>query len=421
MQRKNWKLWVAVAACLALIIGILVIGNPFKQERPDITAPADQQANSNTIPPTSPSGMATQLLLSTDDAGSRCPMRGCIGRYDVVEAPVDYIYEGMVVTAKATQVLEDTYFFYDDHLKTPYRLVKMETLKVLHGEKMVSYFYYLQKQSDSTDLLSYDALVMDCLHPYGYEGSVLYNKTANAPERMPLMLFGSVYQNSIFGYKSGSSTSLEELEAEVINNKHFELANVPSVQSIEDITSQEAKDALEYVQNTDNGLFIPTASNRVLYYSPNIQYQARRYIYGYPTTETVRIWIDKAEYSESKFTKEDLAELVDLEPAITAVKEAFGNGSIQPPHISNAQSMELKEHFIFGWYCKGKDGVYGIIRLTFRYIGGYDDMYFIVTVDSEEPKQIDRDDLLALAGSADDYIYLGDYDSHGMTRLGHYG
>ena len=229
------------------------------------------------------------------------------------------------------------------------------------------------------------------------------------------------YQNSVFGYKSGSSTSLEELEAEVISSKHFELANVPSVQSIEDITSQEAKDALEYVQNTDNGLFIPTASNLVLYYSPKIQYQARRYIYGYPTTETVRIWIDKAEYSESKFTKEDLAELVDLEPAITAVKEAFGDGNIHPPHIADAQSVEIKEHFIFGWYCKGKDGVYGIIRLTFRYVGGYDDAYFIVTGDSKEPQQINRNSLLELVGTADDYIYLGDYNSEGMTQLGHYG
>ena len=421
MKFNNWKLWTAIAACLALIIGILVIGNPFKPEHPDITAPAVQQANSNTIPPTSPSGMATQLLLSTDDADSRCPMRGCIGRYDVVEAPVDYIYEGMVVTARATQVLEDTYFFYDDHLKTPYRLVKMETLKVLHGEEMVSSFYYLQKQSDSMDLMSCEALVMDFLHPYGYEGSVLYNATAGAPERMQLMLFGSVYQDSVFGYKSGSSTSLEELEAEVISNKHFELTNVPSVQSIEDITSQKAKDALEYVQNTDNGLFIPTASNRVLYYSPSIQYQARRYIYGYPTTETVRILIDKAEYSESKFTKEELAELVDLEPAITAVKEAFGDGNIHPPHIADAQSVELKEHFIFGWYCKGKDGVYGIIRLTFRYVGGYDDAYFIVTGDSKEPQQINRNSLLELVGTADDYIYLGDYNSDGMTQLGHYG
>lgn len=420
-MRHKGKLSVAIAACLVLVISVLAIAKPFQPDDPDVTGPAVLQTSPNTIPPTSPSGMATQLLLSTDDTDSRCPMRGCIGRYDVVEAPVDYIYEGMVVTAKAIQVLPDTYFFYDDHLKTPYRLVKMETLKVLHGEKMVSSFYYLQKQSDSTDYLSYDALVMDFLHPYGYEGSVLYNATAGAPERMPLMLFGSVYQNSVFGYKSGLSATLEELEADVINNKHFELTNVPSVPSMADITSPEAKDALAYVQNTDNGLFIPTASNLVLYYNPKIQYQARRYIYGYPTTETVRIWIDKAEYSESKFTKEDLAELVDLEPAITAVKEAFGDGNIHPPHIADAQSVELKEHFIFGWYCKGKDGVYGIIRLTFRYVGGYDDAYFIVTGDSKEPQQINRNSLLELVGTADDYIYLGDYNSEGMTQLGHYG
>ena len=222
-MRHKGKLSVAIAACLVLVISVLAIAKPFQPDDPDVTGPAVQQANSNTIPPTSPSGIATQLLLSTDDADSRSPLRGCIGRYDVVESPVDYIYEGMVVTAKATQVLSDTYFFYEDHLKTPYRLVKMETLKVLHGEKMVSSFYYLQKQSDSTDYLSYDALVMDFLHPYGYEGSVLYNATAGAPERVQLMLFGSVYQNSVFGYKSGSSTSLEELEAEVISSKHFVL------------------------------------------------------------------------------------------------------------------------------------------------------------------------------------------------------
>ena len=110
--------------------------------------------------------------------------------------------------------------------------------------------------------------------------------------------------------------------------------------------------------------------------------------------------------------------LPDLSSALTAVAKAYDAGEITPPHIRNHTKKKLSGYGIFGWYVKTKDGVIGVVRVTWSYYKGYsDDAYFIIESGSDECRPIDRDALLRRIGSYETtYIYDGKYNQNGKIR-----
>ena len=122
---------------------------------------------------------------------------------------------------------------------------------------------------------------------------------------------------------------------------------------------------------------------------------------------------------ETCANEEDMNRLPDLPSAFESVKVALNSDSVTPPHFNNQEKLRNTTNGIFGWYAKTKNGVIGIVRVTWcfyteKYQYYYDDAYYIIEYGSDECKAIDRDALLELLGDYETtYIYTGEYNEYG--------
>ena len=351
------------------------------------------------------------------------------------------------VTAKLAETLPDTYTFFDDWRQKEYRLLRMETVRLLKGRSMTDWFYYLIPAAYMTDLSLYDRFVIRDMWQCGYDYSVLYNKTQGKAEQLTQVLFysysgymghnfipfdadgrfdGRLWQSWKKDYDYGDiPASLGQAEREAGKTNREEIY----AHRLSNITG-EAADVLSRIRSFENGVFVPKFSFMLHRSSPEVQFCAVRYIGGFATNEAVRVWsreytgAENDTFAETKahFTDDDLANLPDLPSAIAAVALSFERGEIRPPHIENADELELASHGVFGWYAKTGEGVLGIVRVTWRYHGEkflqakLDDAYYIVDSASGQALPIGRDRLLDRLGEYETtYIFDGRYSANGKV------
>ncbi len=350
------------------------------------------------------------------------------------------------VTAKLAETLPDTYTFFDDWSQKEYRLLRMETVRLLKGRSMTDWFYYLIPAAYMTDLSLYDRFVIRDMWQCGYDYSVLYNKTQGKAEQLTQVLFYSNYMGQNFipfdadgrfdgrlwqswkirhGDVPASLGQAEEREA----GKNDSYSEKIYAHRLSNITG-EAADVLSRIRSFENGVFVPKFYFMLHWISPEVQFRAVRYIGGFATNEAVRVWsreytgAENDTFAETKahFTDDDLANLPDLPSAIAAVALSFERGEIRPPHIENADELELASHGVFGWYAKTGEGVLGIVRVTWRYHGEkflqakLDDAYYIVDSASGQALPIGRDRLLDRLGEYETtYIFDGRYSANGKV------
>lgn len=369
------------------------------------------------------------------------------------------------ITVRLLEILPDVYTFYDNN-EMEYMLLKMETLNVLKGNNIPKEFYYLIPEGCFTDFSIYDRFVVADVVQFGYDYSVMYNITKDCPEIFDMVLLGNYYNGVIgnmtsegmiafdkngnldpklfestegFSYSTGwhkedlrkniteKFTTLEITEKFFRNNSWSGyLQNDFFVCTFSDF-SYKAQLALEYLKNTDNGLYVP----ELRYYSTTYTRQEekvvfRRYIDGIATNETITLYPYKAEYSTANFQKSELSSAPKLRFAYKKICEEFEAGNITPPNLETTESMECTVNGIFPWYAKTEKGVVGIIQVSWCYkncpapaILCYDDAYFIVMPDSNTCTQIDRNELLEMFEDFETtYIYTGEYDNQGKVYEG---
>ena len=403
------------------------------------------------VPPVAP--RKTELIESPE------PMRYIYGKGSaVISGPSDFAAdtraEGMSVITCAIECLPDTYYEFSDWYKTEIRLVRMKVLKNLGKYKVLDEFYLMVPVDFMTDFTTYGSFVIKDLVQYGYEGFVLYNKTLGCAERFDLPLCAcSPYnfisaenmiafdKNDNFDISLWYSTLAWEAESEnyieyMADGKYalvsdgYTLAQTEEklmerindsqeysfMHTISDANEEERK-ALDYVLSAENGLFIAEHEYYAHYAPYQITYRTQRYIEGYPTNETLSISRDKIEFSSVKFTAEDIENMPDLAYAMKGINEEFQNGNIKAPHLTVNVSGKTGYFGIFGWYEKSENGVFGIVRITWKFLYdnkiGYvaDDKYYVVTAEGYE--DITRDELLNLVNNDLNYIYTKSYGSSG--------
>lgn len=429
-----WLRFGAIAACLAIIAGAIFLVPMLREDDPgEIPGPGgilppgtDNENEKNNIP-----------ILNTQ-APSSAPQYYGSEKSEAGGTSAEVNTEGISVIARLLEILPDIYTFYDDWKQTEFYLLKMETIKLLKGEKMTDTFYYIVPERFMRDFAVFDKFVIVDMAQYGYEHSVLYNKTQNRAEGLDIVLLG--YLNTYFDPMGENFMAFDAdgnfvwSPSEWLNNKYangYTLAQAEEehsyadgyryVHTLESLIG-EAADALEYIKSFENGLYIPDGDGWKAAYSPEVQLGFRRYINGFATNESGMIYLDSASYSKAKFTKEDENALPDLTSAYAAVKNAFENGEILPPHIQKYEEMENTTYGIFGWYAKTEDGIIGVVRVTWCYLSDsyklhFDDAYYIVEYGSNECKAIERDLLLEKLGQYEkDYVYTGKYDEYGKAR-----
>ena len=430
-KKTVWFRAVIIAACLAVVVGVLAVMLMSKDNDDNIIPTPDGSDGLNIVNPQAPS---LEPLYYGSEYSNSTSMFGDLATY------------GFSLTVEFVEALPDTYTLFQDWEQREYKLLKMRTVKMFIGEKMFEEFYYMMPIEFMTDFSLYDRFIIIDMSQSSYEYSVMYNKTQGKAEQLNLARFESnLGENFMAFYKNGkfaeelwqsndawkkkteysvSVATLKEGERELAKRSN-EFGYSIYAHSLSGV-SGEAAEMLEYIKSFENGIFVPISS-RVHALSPEVQFHATRYINGFATNETVSIWSremnggdeDIYKFSKARFSNADMGALPDLRAAITTVADAYDNGGIHPPHIEDYEKLRLASHGIFGWYAKTESGVIGIVRVTWRFYTEKhedycDDAYYIIEYGSDTCKDIDRDALLELLGDCEiTYIYTGKYNEQG--------
>lgn len=372
--------------------------------------------------------------------------------------------DGVSLTARLIETLPDTYTFFDDWDQDEYRILYMQTVKQHKGEGATDTFYYLVPVEFMTDFTPYAYFVMLDAAQFGYEYSVLYNKTQGCAEQLdnaPLLAYRS------FGY-SLMGTNLMAFD----QTGHFDVGlwkstdvwwehtkdNLPYlgltalytlqqaerdarppaeypyrtfVHTVQGLTG-EAAELMERLRSVDDGLYVQDFATGHARGDYGVSLHYTRYIDGFPTNEKISISSksgsgtepNACRTSKAQFTAEDLTKLPDLRTAVNTVEAACEAGKIKPPHFAYPTYIKRTLYGICGWYAKTDSGVIGIVRVTFclqceripdrpdhKFGGGhYDDAYYILEYGDDTCRPIDRDALLSMFGEYETTnIYTGDY------------
>ena len=437
IKKRTRRIFAAAAAAAVIVIVLTAALLPALLKK---TGPGFIQ-----IDPSVKESMRNQSALSAPIYFGNLNSTGVSGG-----APAEVDTRGLSVTAKLIDALPDTYTFFDDWRQTEFGVLKMSTVELLNGAEMTAEFYYLIPVGFMTDYSVFDRFVILDMAQFGYDYSVMYNKTQQKAEQFDLVLFG--YRN--IGYETMGENLMVfdgdgNFDTRLWNSNDLwrdmtkdaqppeniseaeELAKQSSrendlyVHLLKDITG-DAANVLSEIESFENGVFVPRFSTVILNLGPEVQFHAVRYINGFATNEKVSVWDKEWDggendtYAKTKahFSDDDLRDLPDLAPAIVTVAKAFDNGEIAPPHISNAGKLKLTAHGIFGWYAKTGNGVIGIVRVTWRYQSGeLDDAYFYIEIGSDKIVSVSRDELLRKIGDYEKtYIFEGSYNENGKSR-----
>ena len=436
-QKGIWMRLGAIAACFALIVSAVIV-------RENIILNPDNRPNIPIVNVQAPSS-APQYYGNESSIGTS--VNG-----NMLEDPA-----GISVTARLIETLPDTYTFFDDWKQYEYRILRMKTVKLLRGQEMTEEFYYMVPVAFMTDFSVFDRFLIKNMAQFGYEYSVMYNKSQGRAEQFELALFGyKSHSYHLMGENFAAFDSYGKFDARLWNandawrsvtdtmpitynieqaEKMHRQENEGSSQNdlyvhlLKDI-SGEAANVLEQIRSFENGIFVPTFSSQKLLLRPEVQFNAVRYINGFATNEKVRVW-DKGwkgeedytySFTKARFSEDDMARLPDLASAFESVKAALNSGLVTPPHFSAQEKLRDTESGVFGWYAKTEDGVVGVIRVTWRFCTErnkyyYDDAYYIIEYGSDECKAADRDALLKLLGDCEQtYIYTGGYNKYGKAE-----
>lgn len=444
LRQKNKKpksIWLrfgAIAACFLLIVSAIIVVPMLREDEPGVIPGPDNRPNipiiNVQIPSSAPHYHGNQSSSGMSEGG---------------QMEVDPT--GISVTAKFVEALPDVYTFFDDWNQDEFRLLRMQTVKLLRGQEMTEEFYYLIPVRFFTDFSVFDSFVINNMAQFSYEQSVMYNKTQGKAEQLNLVVFGyRIYGYTVMGKNLMAFDANGYFDERLWTSNAAWIASTDGAPSADTITqteesiqndewkqdlyvhllkdiSGEAEKVLDQIKVFDSGVYVPQFSTNVLWYSPEVQFHATKYINGFATNEKISVWCkewtggeqDTYAYTKARFNEDDLSRLPDLPSAFESVTGALNSGSVTPPHFNNQEKLRNTTRGVFGWYAKTENGVIGIVRVTWcfyteKYQYYYDDAYYIIEYGSDECKAIDRDALLDLLGDYETtYIYTGEYNEYG--------
>ncbi|MBE6539188.1 MAG: hypothetical protein E7674_00415 [Ruminococcaceae bacterium] len=377
------------------------------------------------------------------------------------EAPsMEFAFGGIIVKAELVNVLPDIYFLLDTssyYQPLEYVLLQFRTIDVLSGKNVPKDFYYIMPKYLEVDFSPYDFFIIS-MSQFGFEDYVIKNGTDNVIETLPLTVFdasGEVYgnilaftdgvfdeslwqnENWLFGYqflkyyldnpeyrssyiavKRGCDEQFtrNRIKEEIEKMKDYmgEKYKEPQVRTL-DFTSEEVSDALEYVKPFENGVFSQT------YNHPHLVYE--RFINGCYTGEYININVEEQKVESSskiKYSAADLANMENISLQIAALAEQYKETFPTPPHITVTEDKKLSSLFIYGWYVKTEDGVYGVVKTVWTYYGNittpdreymaryYDETFILYDMSNSTAHAVTREELISVIGNHR-HIYSGEY------------
>lgn len=377
------------------------------------------------------------------------------GGGDMQEEPpaFDFDLGPFVAKARVVDNLPDTYYKLDvDSSYEPmaYRIIQMELLELIRGLDVPKYFYYLIPEYNYVDMSIYDSLLIS-MWQIGTENYVLKNGTQNTIEAFSLPVFAdtentpvlgniiafsegtfdeSLWQNKnwFYGYQFAShkldnpdrsdlvvyrgcseDDAVAEVKKRINDDKEYYKEKYPDKEFPQqklitlNFTSQEARDAVEYVKPFDNGVFSQLRKSN---HSNTITFT--RYINGCKTEETVTINLETEEvtYSSVSYTNEEMESMLNIAAQLSLMAQEYHTEFPNPPHIDSA-GKELRSLQLYAWYVKADGKIYGVIKTVWKYWGDryaesvieyHDEAYVLCDMSNLSVKSISREELVEIVG-----------------------
>ena len=465
-----WSKWAAVAACLILILGLVIhLVSPNSDNvslddsgatkpssadlQENVNPPSNTDLPGNTNPPsnnnlnygpvnylsvinktdTSVSGLAFQYIQGTQAPDNR--------PQEELAVPILAFQHGQIhVVAKAVEELGvyETINEYGSTFTSKYRVFCMEVTNPLQSG-MDGTFYYMLPADLSGDLTQYDQLLISMMqYPKNFVlhngGKVtafdyLFRDPRDTPELGNMIAFtdgvfdASLWEtwwqdrlDSHYGYQhlknqlNGSASLLQISEGstleEALQKRQQQIDRFDDWAKPKQVKHYEFQ--TEEAQQTMT--WVKPFENGVFIperISPD--YHIRRYINGCPTNEWYVIRYETEEVSASAYRFED-EDFEDL-PDISAYIANLDLTKILPQHM-DTDGKELGYNTAVGWYEKTENGVYSIVRIAWNYwdqdgyVQYYDETFIIL--DETGDHIVSREDLIELIGDNPN-IYTGEY------------
>ena len=419
--KSNWLRWTALAAGLALIIGLCTypFHPPVDPEPPVITtAPVEDPSKL----PLSDFTLSPAQLSGMQNCGTATNYISIGGQSEMRDFGFDI---AIVVEARVAQILPDVYL--DPTYNSTYHILRMETLDVINGKNVPDTFFLKLPTAFSPELDRFDSLILS-IRQTGIENYMMVNQTSHAVTPFSLMFeiynLHRYWSVPVVAFTDGvMDPSLWELEnwdigkwviKRIMTNtldytffpatkgstpadaKARILDEIAKYEPLRDITVRTTADfptdpMFDFVVPYRNGVFSHSLYMGALYYN--------RLINGFKTTERIEMRNGIATYEGEPFTQEDLAAM----PDIGILVEQLNADPPSPPHmeIDEDQNIRLTHWGITGKYAKVNGKVYGIVKVSWQYLqqetmgpsySYYDALYYLVSTDGSY-RNVDAEDL----------------------------
>lgn len=403
--KAPWLRWTALAACLALVIGLCALFLPGEEGPAGTALPLMDLLNHQVY---------SQPLTGEQVKGS--PTSGNTGTHSGTQGvpPAFEFRCRLMVEGKVAEVLPDTYTEALSQLEC--RILRVQTLDDILGQNFPREFYLRIDARMSTELGQYDSLIFS-LKQVGIEDYLMLNRTTNTLETFTLLfeLNSSWYSpdNTALAYTDRElDASLWELpgwslgsyaEERILEDGYNGRAPARAGSSPADTKAEIRKRAaknqklqtlrvesqadfpensvFEYVKPFANGVFDQEydSTNRVTY---------TRLINGLRTNEQILVQGKTVIRSGEAFTEEDMAALPDVAGLVSAVDLEH----MQNPHARyyEGRDVRLWRKGATGMYAKVDGQVYGIVKVTWVFLQNgvydtsvdyYDALYYLMEPD----------------------------------------
>ena len=401
--RLPWLRWTAIAACLALLVGVGALFLPRLEPVPARTPLPMVDLVNHTVNPEKLTGV--QILGSPVSGDS-----GSTGGVQHVPPRFQFAIH-MVVEARVAEILPDEYT--DALSRYPYRILRMETLEAVSGRNIPREFYLRLPWWMSPELDRFDTLLLS-IKQVALENYMLVNQTTRTMEAFTMVFevynYYSPHYGSVVAFTDGvMDVSLWDLEGWGIGEDYCQkiLEGDPYMRypAKEGTTPEEAKQTVlgwigdnqrfrvetqedfpdnwvfDYVQPFENGVFA-----HVYYRDTAVRYF--RLINGLQTSERILVVEGEVTREGEAFTPEDLESLPDL----CGWMESLELDTIQQPHKERFEGRDVRlwKTGATGFYGKVDGRVYGVVKVTWEYLlngfydgtmSYYDALYYLVDDD----------------------------------------
>lgn len=408
--KATWLRWTAVAACLAVVIGLCALFLPGKTPT---TPPAQPHLElidlfNHTANPEKLTGV--QVLgtpgFNTNAGVSYGP-------------PAFQFMSNLVVEAKVVQVLPDEYW--DPMNNTTYHIIQMETVEGLLGKDLPKEFYFRLPVWMSAELDRFDSLILS-MSQVGIENYLLYNKITKTGEAFSLLFEAYNERRPHYGSVIAFTDGVVDMSLWELEDWHFGGSAVEEMRglTVEDIKGRVPDNTdriieignlyvrtqanfaessiYEYVNPFENGTFAHIYDSRLT----TVRYC--RLINGFVTTEQILVTEDAVTYEGEAFTQEDLKALPDL----GALMATLDLDTMLPPHMGYYEQMDVRlwRNGATGKYIKVDNQVYGIVKVTWQFLKNgvfdatcsyYDALYYLASADGSY-RTVERAELEQVVG-----------------------